>query len=69
MRNSCTMRAMFALSLVMTWITVEPSLANNENKDLAFLLNEVDKITAPGVPGPLCVFGEQGFPAGLNGEN
>ena len=47
------------LILAITIVAVHPVLANE--KDVAFLLEGVDEIAAPGVPGPLCVFGEKAF--------
>ncbi len=41
------------------------------DEDMAFLLDGVGRISAPGVPGPLCVFGEKAMPVvvGESGEN
>jgi hypothetical protein len=36
-------------------------LASADDRDIKQLLDGVDQIAAPGVPGPLCVFGEDAF--------
>lgn len=40
-----------------------------DNADLAFLLEGVAQIGAPGVPGPLCVFGDDAFPVVTGSAN
>jgi len=53
------------LLLIITLVS-PPSIHAGENEpsaaDLELLLDGVDQIAAPGVPGPLCVFGESAFP-------
>ncbi|MFH1747415.1 MAG: M60 family metallopeptidase [Planctomycetota bacterium] len=39
--------------------------ASADDADLRVLLNGVSEIAAPGVPGPLCVFGDQAFPVAV----
>ena len=45
--------------------------ARGADKDVAFLLDGVGRIAAPGAPGPLCVFGDKAMPVvtGKSGEN
>jgi len=45
--------------------------ARGDDKDVAFLLDGVGRIAAPGAPGPLCVFGDKAMPVvtGKSGEN
>ena len=51
--------------LAVCWAAY-PGLA--DNRDLAFLLDGVTEIAAPGVPGPLCVFGDRAFPVVAGGD-
>jgi len=39
-----------------------------DDRDLATLLDGVTEIAAPGVPGPLCVFGDRAFPVIVGGD-
>ncbi|MFC1715780.1 hypothetical protein ACFL6S_19080 [Candidatus Poribacteria bacterium] len=63
MEGICVMGAMLVWVLAMACGAVE-----QEAKDLEILLDEVNEIAAPGVPGPLCVFGEQAFPVVVGGD-
>ena len=40
---------------------------HSEPSDLALLLNGVDEIAAPGIPGPVSIFGEKAFPVIVGG--
>ncbi len=39
--------------------------ANDRERDLRFILRGVEKIALPGVPGGLCVFGDEAFPIAM----
>ncbi len=58
MESSCTMGVVAAFLLIVSWT----AFANDEDKDMELLLDGIAEIAAPGIPGPLCVFGEQAFP-------
>ena len=58
-------RNLFAVCLLAIWLV--PTHAPADEADRTRLLEGVTEIMAPGIPGTLCVFGDQAFPVVVGG--
>ena len=65
MRQQWTLGALVIAMLGLC--CVFPNQAQATAQDVAFMLDGVKEIGAPGVPGPLCVFGNSAFPVAVGG--
>ncbi len=65
MRTVCKIGALLCLAAGMTCPAAGEAVSND--RDLELLLDGVSEIGAPGVPGPLCVFGNKAFPVVTGG--
>lgn len=54
-------RAVASCFLLIAIFVPAAAPASSESADIRFLLDGVNEIAAPGVPGPLCVFGDRAF--------
>ena len=52
-------KSVIAVSVTALWLTAEVGLASDD--DLKALLDGVKVVDAPGLPGPVCAFGEEAF--------
>ncbi|MBN2138398.1 MAG: M60 family metallopeptidase [Sedimentisphaerales bacterium] len=54
-------RSCIVVTFLAGLICLLPEAASADGKDTAFLLDGVSQISAPGIPGPLCLIGDEAF--------